>query len=151
MTVRTYGIVLGLLVISFAAGRYSLRSPEIKTKDTVKTDIKKEIDRDIHTQTIVTTIKTSDGTIKTVQTIDTVSDTKTKIDTAKSETKTSDIIPLRYGTINVSGLVGNDFSTSWNLKPIYGVSVTKEFLGPITLGGYGLTNGVLGISIGLNF
>jgi hypothetical protein len=34
---------------------------------------------------------------------------------------------------------------------MYGISVHREFIGPITLGAFGLTNGTVGLSIGVNF
>lgn len=52
-------------------------------------------------------------------------------------------------TINLSALVANDFTAI--PKPLYGLSISKEFLGPITVGAFGLTNGVVGLSLGYNF
>lgn len=52
--------------------------------------------------------------------------------------------------VNVSALAGVD-TTSSILKPVYGISVSKEFIGPITVGAYGLTNGTVGLSLGVNF
>ena len=51
--------------------------------------------------------------------------------------------------MNISALVGVDLPNS--LKPLYGASFTKQFLGPISIGAWGLTNGTLGVSVGINF
>lgn len=50
--------------------------------------------------------------------------------------------------VNVSALVSYDFSGS---HPIYGVSANKEFIGHMTIGAFGLTNGTAGLSVGWNF
>lgn len=49
---------------------------------------------------------------------------------------------------NVSALVAVD---SLKLTPTYGIGVTHELIGPITIGAFGLTNGVVGLSIGISF
>lgn len=148
---RNVYILLGSVVLAFSIGRYSVRSPEVHDIKSIQTDTKKDENRDTHRDTTITTIKTPDGTVKTVKTITEISDIETKTDTNQTRLSSHDSIPPKTGTINISGLVGNDFSKSWSLTPIYGISVTKEFLGPVTLGGYGLTNGIIGLSIGLNF
>lgn len=55
----------------------------------------------------------------------------------------------KRSTLNISGLAGIE------LKPhpevFYGVSVSKEIIGPITIGLFGLTNGIVGASVGMNF
>lgn len=48
----------------------------------------------------------------------------------------------RPGTVNVSALITS--STK-------GVSVTKELIGPVTVGAFALSDGTLGASLGLNF
>jgi hypothetical protein len=50
--------------------------------------------------------------------------------------------------VTISGLVGIDFKTG---QPIYGGSVSRPILGPITLGLFGLSNLSCGMSIGLQF
>lgn len=90
--------------------------------------------------TVITRIivKNPDGTEKTVETIDETEKTKTKITTAPKP------------TVNLSALVATDFSQS-QLKPTYGVSITKEVLGNITVGAFVLDNKTAGVSIGYNF
>ena len=106
--------------------------------------------KDTHTEDTITTVKTPDGTVKTVEKIDEIANVDTTAVTAEQQTKTTDVIPPKVNTLNVSALVGNDFSKGIGF-PAYGVSVTKQILGPVTVGAFGLTTGVVGISIGLNF
>lgn len=102
------------------------------TKEVVKTDI----------QTVTHTVTQPGGVIET---------TTTTIDrTQRTETSKNSTVVAKRSTINVSALVANDFSTG-SLKPLYGVSVSKEVIGQITVGAFGLTNGTLGLSLGLNF
>lgn len=136
--------------MAFASGRYSIQSPTTKITTTTHTTTQQDQVKDTHTQTTITVLKTPDGTVKTTKIIDQVADVKT--DTTKVQDKKSlDIsIPPKTNTLNISALVANDFSRGL-LVPTYGASVTKEILGPITIGGFGLTNGTIGVSIGLNF
>jgi hypothetical protein len=72
--------------------------------------------------------------------------TITKDTTRKSKEVVKTIVKPK---VNVSALAG--VSTTDSRKPVYGISVSKEFIGPITLGAFGLTNGIIGISVGVNF
>ncbi len=128
-----YKILLSSVVMAtvFAFGRYSVK-PTIQVQTVTK---------EVQTQheTIVT-VKSPDGTTKTIETVDT-------------NTKTNEVIQqtaIKTSKINVSVLVGNDFSKS-GIIPLYGISVNKELIGPITVGVFGLTNSTIGLSIGLNF
>lgn len=133
-------LVIGLvaLVISFAAGRYTASVPEV----TQTTSKDKVVDTDTHTE--VTTTKDKDGTIKVVKVTDTKSKSETK---AQSKTITADAPKVR-----VQALYGYHFT---DRKQIYGVSVSKQVLGPISLGVWAMTNGVnegmAGISAGWDF
>lgn len=125
------------LAVALIIGAYELgvKSVDISTSkvDTVSQD---------HTQKTIVTIKKPDGSSTTTETVDSRSTTKTD---AITQTPTS----TKQKT-NISVLVGNDFSKS-DLKPLYGIAVNRELLGPITVGAFGLTNGTIGLSIGVNF
>lgn len=140
-------IVLALLS-AFAVGRYTAQKSAVKTvvDNTTKTDIKS--DKETHRETTTTTEKQPDGTTKTITKI--VEDSNTKKETnSKSETHVDQTVTTpKTNTLNVSALVGADIKT---LTPVYGASVSKQFLGPVTIGAFGLTNGTVGASIGVNF
>lgn len=141
--------VLAVLVV-FAAGRYSNRlSPVTSNKqiDTVKSD--KNQDVETNTKTTITTTKKPDGTTTTVKQIDQIVSNKTKTDQTDNKVSQDSSVPQKASVLNVSALVSPGFESG--LKMAYGVSVTKEVLGPITVGGFGLTNGVIGLSVGLDF
>jgi exopolysaccharide biosynthesis protein len=113
-------------------------------------DVKKVNDqKDTHTQTTITTVKTPDGTVKTVEQINQVADEDTKVEDTK-QVKVDQTITSVKAKNNISALVSNDFSDGV-LKPSYGVSFQRELIGPVTVGAFGLTSGVLGLSIGINF
>ena len=133
--------------MTFAAGRYSVPTkPDIHTVTNTTTIEDKQTDKNTHKVTTITEdCKT--GKKVTVITEDTTSQTKkdqdivTKVDQSTTQPKRS--------SINISALASLD--TGRGFMPVYGVSVNKEVLGPITAGIFGLTNGTVGISIGVNF
>lgn len=132
------------LAIAFAFGRYTAPMvPNVKTKVNETIDDKKATDKDVHKKIVI--VKEKD---KTTTTITEDTDTKTN-ETKDTNIKVDQTVtaPAR-STLNVSGLAGIDFVKG---QPVYGASVSKELLGPITVGAYGLTNGVVGLSIGINF
>jgi hypothetical protein len=138
---KVIGVLL-ILMATFAAGRYSAQKPATNTTTNTVTH---ETEHQNQHEVIVT-IKAPDGTTRTTETID----TNTQVQEAQ-DTKTQQIVvPPKTNTLNVSVLVGNDFS-KLSIQPLYGVSVSKQLLGPLTVGAFGLTNGVIGVSIGLNF
>lgn len=140
-------LVLIGLIITFAAGRYLAESPDVSLSELQVSHEKIHEDKDTHTQTkIVTQIQPSG--VKTITTtIDQVTtDAKQTQDDTKTQVKETVSSKSR---LNVSGIVGLQLGS--DMKPVYGVSVSKQFLGPVTVGGVGLTNGVLGVTIGLDF
>ncbi len=140
--------VLAIVIISYAFGHYTVQSPKVTTKIDNQTTTDTKTDQDKHRETTTVTEKKPDGTTKT--TTKTIEDTETKKQTDKNSVTRTDqtVMPLKTNTLNVSALAGLDLSRQ---TPVYGVSLSKQFIGPITLGAYGLTNGTVGISIGLNF
>lgn len=138
-------ILLVIAVVGFAFGRYSVQSKEITKTVENKVDTKTDIDKNTHKETTIT--KKPNGEEVTVV----VEDTKTDISRTKESSTSSTAqvtVPARK-TINISVLAANDYKNPF--KPIYGISFQKEFLGPITLGVWGLANSTIGLSIGLNF
>lgn len=126
------------LIVAFALGRYS------KTVDTTSqttTQVEKAQDKEEHT--VTQTVKKVDGTVVTTIT----DDTSTKTNQITNQTK--DSTAKANSTLNISALVANDFKNPFQL--VYGVSITKQLLGPITVGAFGLTNQTIGVSIGVNF
>lgn len=144
MTLKTYlylGLIgLILIVLSYSAGKYMAKSVSIKT------EVKDTKVIDVHIVKTETETKKKDGTTTIVTTTDTVQSTKdvqtTNIDKS--------IVTNSSPKWNVSGMVGEKLSNI-SLTPIYGVSVQHQFVGPISLGMFGFTNGLLGVSIGVNF
>lgn len=124
-------IGLVLLLTSFSIGRYTAPKSTSETKT---------IDR-THTVTQIVTVKAPDGTTKTITTID-------QHETEKTD-KLVSTTPTRPKN-NLSVLASSDFSTR-GLAPKYGASFTREFIGPITVGAFGLQSGIIGLSIGVNF
>lgn len=136
-----------VLLTTFALGRYSASKPDTTFNQTTQTDTNKHVDKDTSTHSVATTTKAPDGTIKTVVITDIVSKKDTtiqkdiKTDTTATSTSKSDKVTI--------ALLGG-LNTITRL-PVYGGSVSKELLGPITIGIWGLNNGTIGMSAGLEF
>ena len=125
-----------LLVIAFGAGRHSATDPTTKEEETKVTEKDKS-----HTKTVTTTTKEKDGSVQVVTIVDTTA--SKKVDEIK-EVKTSD-----KPRINIALLSGYNV-----LHPVgveYGLSVSKQLLGPINVGVFGLTGGTIGVSLGMSF
>lgn len=148
MTLKTEiigGVII--LLVTFAAGRYSVQAPTVKTTIQESAKVDTDLNKDTHKKTVSVTVKLPSGTTKTTTTVteDTISDKR--VDSEKLSSVTQTITPPKTGTINVSALAGISLV---NGQPVYGASASKEFIGPLTIGVFGLTNGVLGASIGVN-
>ena len=142
---REVAIVIVGLGASFAFGRYSVRAaPAITVQSTAVAQVKEDKKTHIIRKEVTARSQTGEvvKTVTTETTIQAQKDTATK-NTAKVVEK-----PIARKSYNISGLVGVDASQA---VPIYGIAVSREFIGPITGGVFGLTSGVVGISIGINF
>ena len=137
------------LLVSFALGRYSLQQPAIDIKTDIKTVDQKTIDKEDHSQTIIVHTKDPSGAEKTVTTINNNVDTKTKDTDTTAIAETQVVIPPPHDLWNVSAMVG--LNPINNFVPAYGLGVSKKVLGPINVGAFGFTNGLVGVSIGVTF
>lgn len=143
-----YKILIAMLALaaSFAFGRYTVNSTTKTTEDT-KVDTTIDSDKNKHKETTTVTIELPSGEKRTTTT--TTEDSNTIKHSAQEVTQHIDqTITKGDSYLNVSALAGLDVS---KMRPVYGASVSKEMLGPITLGAFGMTNGLIGLSIGLNF
>jgi len=134
-------IILVLMAASFTFG-YMFKKSQISVSTDTK-DVTTQVE-DNHTVITTVTHKERNGDLQVTKTID--SDVKVK----KTDDKQISIQPAAK-TWNVSALAGYDFSKPKDLVPIYGVSVSKQVLGPWSIGAFGLTNGIIGLSIGVTF
>lgn len=135
MTLSNKLYIGGGLILLLGAFEAGVHSVDISTTrvDTISQD---------HTKTTIVETKKPDGSSTTTTTID-----------EKSKTKTDAISQVPVATkqkTNISVLVANDFKQP-GIIPLYGISVNRELIGPVTVGAFGLTNGTIGLSIGVNF
>lgn len=136
-----------VIAASFAFGRYSAPSDSIKTVETNQTDTQTQKD----TETKKTTTITEDTTGKKTTVINEDTTTTTKKDKQSNTTVDQSVTPTNKDILNVSALIASDGFSLSNITPVYGLSVTKNFIGPVTMGAFGLTNKTIGVSFGLNF
>lgn len=136
--------IIGAIVIlagTFAAGRYSVTTtPATKVDTSLQTQ--QQVDKNTHTVTVE--VKEPSGEVKRTTTTDT-----TTVATKETESKIkTEVVPPKRSTLNVSLLGGYYFP---DFLPVYGISISKEVLGPVTVGAFGLSNGTIGVSVGLDF
>jgi hypothetical protein len=134
-------IILLLMALSYLAGKQHATLKDVKTT----TQDNKTVDT--HTVKTETETKKKDGTIQIVTTTDTVQST---VDKKTVDTDIKNISPKW----NISAMVGEDLS-SITSGPKYGLSITRIYsipiIGPITIGGFGFTSGLIGVSLGKSF
>lgn len=150
------GVVL--LLTAYAFGRWS--APEkikIETKivevDKKVDDTKSDTNRDKHKTTTVTEIVRPDGTKETTTTTSEDTETHKTSEGHSAEERETESASLKEVTratqkTTLSVLYGMPFTGG---VPVYGGSVTRGILGPICIGGFALTSGVVGVSLGLQF
>lgn len=142
-------LVISGFFVSFAMGKYSNQKPEISTKINDKTVEQVDTDRQDHSQTVIVHTKTPDGTEKTTTTIKTDIDTRTKDKDTTTIAETQVVSSTSRDLWTISAMVG--LNPMAGPVPTYGAQVSKKVLGPINVGVFGFTNGLIGASVGVTF
>lgn len=130
-----YGVVT---ILAFCFGRYTASFKQVQEVETKKQDQVVQVHR------TVIRVKNPGGSSTTTETTDSI--TRSHIDESSSHIETT----VPKSKTNVSGLVYVNVPKR-ELVPAYGISVSRELIGPITVGAFGLTNGTIGVSLGVNF
>lgn len=126
---RTY-VILCLISLGIGAGVTRVYF----SKETLST----EVVTIEHTVTVTQETKKPDGTTNT---------TTTTTEDKKQAATHNESKPVVQSTTSIHALAGMDV----NFKPVYGLEVSKQLLGPIEVGAWGMTNGTIGISVGVRF
>lgn len=144
-----YQIIIGALalLVAFAVGRF-LAPTKVKTEVKTVYVEKKTEDQKVqkHIQTVI--VQKPDGSKETKITEDDNSDTKTAESNQTVKQEDKEVI-RGTGKTYIAALAGLSISNFG--QPVYGASVARSVLGPITVGAWGLTNGTAGLSVGLSF
>ena len=143
------------IVVAYAFGYYEAPykvKTITKTVEVEKKTDQTQTDTNRHKDTLTTITEKPDGTKETVtHTVDDVNrDTASKAtdNITKSETKEKEVTKSS-GHLTLSALAGvNPFTPS---LPTYGVHVTRDIIGPVNIGVWGLTDKTIGASVGLTF
>lgn len=148
------------IIIAFAIGRYSapkhekIEESSQQSNATVEKE-DKDVDQDKHKETTVTQVVSPDGTKSTVTKV--VEDTKTNteikvVDKSNSTQSKSSTTELSDDPItSVMVLAGAKAHVIGLDPPVFGLSITRNILGPITVGAWGLSDRTVGLSLGLSF
>lgn len=122
--------VLVALATGYGIGRH-LQPPKVEEKVVTRTVEKRDI------QVVTKVITKTDGTTETT----TIETDKTVItDDKKSETKMQSQL---YKVEAIAAYKSGDI--------LYGASVSKKFIGDISVGAFALTNGTIGLTTGVSF
>lgn len=127
---------LVVIILAFYAGRYT--SPKDTAPDAVTATAESTTKSQQHTTTVTT--KTPEGAVQTTTTTDIT--TNAVVDKQSVKTPAAKLW-------NVSALTQYDMRKDRGL--IYGLAVSKQVVGPITVGLFGYESGIIGLSLGVNF
>lgn len=94
-----------------------------------------------HVHTVTVTIHEPNGETKTTTTTD---------DSKEIKSMSVQYAQASKSLTNISLSYGNDFRSTFP-TPLYGLHVTRNILGPFTVGAYFLTNHVGGLTVGIDF
>jgi hypothetical protein len=138
-----YGETLGgilIIVIAFYYGKYSAPT-KVETKTiTVEVEKTKVVEKKVIIEKV-----NPDGSKTTVTTVDT--NTETQTDTTSNS---STVKETKKPSLNVYAMGGLDVTNPAN-GFIVGAHVSKQLLGPISIGLFGFTNKTAGVSLGMTF
>ena len=143
--------ILVLVGLAFSTGRYTTPK-KVETLERIVTVEVEKTTQDTHIAENTHKIETKkpDGTITIETIIAENTDTTTKIEKKEKEDKLDKTsVEARSSSLIVSAMVGMDIT-----KPValtYGAEISSNILGPIRLGAFGMTNGVVGCTVGLTF
>lgn len=139
-------VAVAALVGSFAAGRQSAQ-PQDKKTNTDVTQTTSDEERQIKERTRTVIVKRPDGT--EVTTIDTTKKTKEKEQSKQEQAHVVESVESRNKTISITLLTG--YNVMKPNGPELGIMLSKEIYGPLAVGVWGTNNGILGVSVGINF
>lgn len=154
-----YIYVLIALVVAFAAGRYSVPI-NVKTDTTAsskETEKKSEnTNTQKHTKTTIVDTTNPDGSKSHTVTKETElnNEKKTTETSANTRSETSSKEVARAGSrLNISALAGSKISSisTSGLELDYGAMVSRDLIGPISVGAFGFKSGVAGVAVGITF
>lgn len=153
MTINYKYVAAGVAILaSFAFGRYSVKTVTTQVVQTQKTDIKVNQDSKVDDNKTTTITVKPDGTKTTVITDNKKTDTKTDSNTQSvTDTKSTTTSGSNSGgsSFILSASAGIDITSPSHL--VYGLEASNKLIGPIRIGVFGMTNGLLGASLGLQF
>ena len=128
-TLIRLSIIIAIIIAAFIAGRRSVDiDKDEATKDT------KDREREVITIIEEPTGRKTKTIVRDRERV--VKEVATSIRAAKSKYNVAAMASFSYDKLE---------------RPAYGVIITREFIGPVTLGIFGLANGTAGVTVGVNF
>ncbi len=157
-------VIVGViaLAVAFAFGRFTTPVKTVIDQKLVETNqelVKKlaEETKRRHTETVVKEVVRPDGTRETESKTTTDTQTDKKVDTEKTSeidrvaTTHKEVIQAS-SKVTISALYGVRLSGFSSSPPVvYGGSIQRPLLGPVTLGLFGLSDLTFGASLGVAF
>ena len=125
-------VVIVLQILILANRKDACVTTEKSTAVTDAKTVKK------NTKTVVT--KKPDGTVRTETSVTESTGTK-----RKTEQKQVEDVRKNHAQVLIGSSL-KDFGV-----PVYGLSYQREIIGPVSVGAFGLTNGTVGLSLGVTF
>lgn len=147
------GVVGALTCI--AIGRYTVPIRTVTKTQIVYQDKKTEdttVKKDDHSKTTIVAVEKPDGTKTTTTTItdDDKTDSNSKSTDTTNETETqTKTVTAGSDKVTILALGATNLNNPTSID--YGLSVSKQVLGPITIGVFGFQSSKVGIGLGLTF
>lgn len=136
-------LTLTVLLIRYTATEYKTET-KVEEKKTEETKVEKVE----HKKTVTIIVEKPDGTKETNTTTTEDTDTVTETD-KKSDTTTETVKEPVSSKISILAMMGVPITGPY--QPIYGISISKPVFGPVSVGVWGFSSGVAGVSLGLSF
>ena len=144
MTKKGIIALVVLFLLGLGVGRYSLPAKIVTETKTVQVEAKQVAKED---HTIIVTVKKPDGSVITT----THNDIDTHVvDDKKTDTATTKTVEYSVPKVTISALAASRLLVGAP-SMAYGGQIQYRFLGPLQAGVMGLSDGTIGVSLGLTF
>ncbi len=136
--------IVAMCLLAFVAGGAVgayLTPTDTKTKENAQTMTDKKTTKKQKKKKVT---EKPDGTKITEETV-----TESTGETETVKTETREKIETKGPKTSVQVLAGFDLHKT--PTPVYGVAAQRELIGPVSIGAFGLTNGTVGVTLGVSF
>lgn len=138
-------VIVGLVILAVGiAGGYAMTPTKVEIREKIVEKRVESTEKKRDRELVKVQIKRPDGTVETRTELKDKQDETSKTETNKSSE--SEKIVSKGTGLGVQFFVRGPLN-----EPTYGADVYKKILGPVSVGAFGFTDKVWGLSVGLEF